>query len=294
MTTLKITHNAGFFSCFSKRLEAIVWFYNTYKRLPDVVDSTEQFALFKAQPSDNLIPLYFKEQSTTIEYTRPVSFHNDDQFSDYRTLDFVGLKPFIDKYFTPSDAVMDAVRFYEDTYKVDYENTCVVFYRGNDKFTETNVAGYEVFLKRAREFRQANPTVTFLVQTDETEFLEAFMNEFPGSITFAETPSMSKIASTIHDELPQHDRAEHGRTFYAAILVLARCKYLITHSGNGSLWAVLYRGNCEHVDQDFNNSWNYSRFSPYALWYTYKKYLKGIFSFLRIKKHSYWSVIESK
>ncbi len=288
MITLKITHNAGFFSCFSKRLEGIVWFFNTFKRLPDVVDSAEQFALFKSNPIDNLSSLYVKESDATIDYQPGIHFHNDDQFVDYRTLDFESLKPFINKYFTPGNAVMDAVTLYEQKYAIDYSNICAVFYRGNDKFTETKVASYDHFLSKAREFHQQHPTVKFLVQTDETEFLEAFMNEFPGSITFSETPSMSHTKSTIHDELPWDDRAEHGRTFFAAIIVLSRCKYIITHSGNGSLWTVLYRGNCENVYQDFNNSWNYNPLSPYALWYRYKRYFKKLF-----KKHSYWSVIES-
>lgn len=286
MNILKITHNAGFFSCFSKRLEGTVWYFNKYKCLPDSVDSTEQFSLFKSNPSDNLIPLYFKENNRTIKYTRKVYFHNDDQFSDYKKLDFEGLLPFIDKYFTPSDVVMDVVALYEKKYAIDYKNTCAVFYRGNDKFTETNVASYESFISKARVFKKEHPNIKFLVQTDETEFLEAFLREFPGSTTFQETPSMSKIKSTIHDQLPVEDRTEHGKTFFAAILALSKCNSIITHSGNGSLWCVLYRGNCENVYQDFNNSWNYG-FSLYSMWYAYKRYIKSLF-----KKHSYWSVLK--
>ena len=37
---LKITHNAGFFSCCSCRLSETVEFINSNKRLPDNVDSS--------------------------------------------------------------------------------------------------------------------------------------------------------------------------------------------------------------------------------------------------------------
>ncbi len=40
-------HNAGFFSCCSVKLTKIVEFINSNKRLPDNVDSSEQFSLYK-------------------------------------------------------------------------------------------------------------------------------------------------------------------------------------------------------------------------------------------------------
>ena len=44
---IKITHNAGFFSCCSVKLTEIVEFINSNKRLPDIVDSSEQFIVYK-------------------------------------------------------------------------------------------------------------------------------------------------------------------------------------------------------------------------------------------------------
>lgn len=288
MQILKITHNAGFFSCFSKRLEAIIWFFNKNKRLPYLVDSQDQFSLFKSSPVQNLIPLFFKENEIKIEYKQHLDFYNDMQFLRYEQLDFSGLRPFIEKYFSPSQEVERVVSEYEKKYHIDYHNTCVVFYRGNDKFTETKVAGYETFLSKAREFKLNNPTIKFLVQTDEAEFLEIFLKEFPNSLFFAETPVMSKKKSTIHDELPLDDRAEHGKTFFAAILALSKCRHIITHSGNGALWCVLYRGNMQNVQQYLNNSWSKNKLTWRNLWYKNKRHIKKIF-----KEVSYWQVRES-
>lgn len=43
MHIIKITHNAGFFSCCSVKLTKIVEFINLNKKLPDSVDSSAQF-----------------------------------------------------------------------------------------------------------------------------------------------------------------------------------------------------------------------------------------------------------
>lgn len=288
MTTVKIIHNAGLFSCFSKRLEGVVWFFNTNKNLPDQLDSSQQFSFYKSNPSDDISPLYFKENKMNIEYKRTVRFHNDEQFLAYKKLDFNGLQPFVEKYFSPSEHVEEVVSMYEKKYAIDYGNTCGVFYRGNDKFTETSVASHEIFISKAREVKKQNPTVTFLVQTDEAEFLEAFLDEFPGSVSFEEMTPMSKKNSFIAVELPLTERVEHGIHFFGAIILLSKCNSLITHSGNGSLWCVLYRGNAENIHQCLNNSWNTDGNDVYSVWYTYKRYIKSMF-----KKHSYWSIIKS-
>ncbi len=259
MKTLKIIHNAGFFSCHSKRLEGIVWFFNTYRFLPDRVDSSAQFSLYKSHPQDDLTSLYFKDSDgTTIPYDHHISFYNELQFSDYKTLDLVGLKSFIQKYFSPSEQVQSAMSLYEKKYHIEYSHTCGIFYRGNDKSTETSIASYDSFISQARVIQAQHPGINFLVQTDETEFLDAFKKEFPEAISIEEVPHMHKKNSAIHDELNTTERAEFGAHFFAALLMQARCQYLITHSGNCGLWAVLYRGNCTNVYQWLNNSWQRS------------------------------------
>ncbi len=278
MAILKITHNAGFFSCFSKKLEGVASFLYTYKQLPEQIDTTEQFALYKSDPADDLTGLYFKNNDVPVQYNHPVKFYSDMQFMDYRGIDFVGLKPFIEKYFSPSEHVLDTVLSYEKKYHIDYTNTCAVFYRGNDKSTETRIAPYEAFIAQAKKIKEQYPDITFLVQTDETEFLEAFTEEFPVVVRIEEIPHMNKKISTIHDELPTKARAEFGVDFFAATLVLSKCSHLITHSGNCGMWAVLYRGNCTNVYQWLNNSWDRSKVSRCSIWLKIecKKRLKKI------------------
>ena len=45
--------------------------------------------------------------------------------------------PLINKYFSPSDEINEIITTMKKKYSLDYENICVLFYRGNDKNRET-------------------------------------------------------------------------------------------------------------------------------------------------------------
>ncbi len=288
MNTLKITHDAGFFSCCSKRLEGIVWFFNKYKHLPDRVDSSEQFSFYRSGTIGDAASLYFTESGNSIQYVDPIVFYNDMQFLPYQRIDFTALQPFVQKYFSPTGQVQQAVLQYEQKYHIDYDNTCVVFYRGNDKGTETPIASYEIFITKAQEIKKEHPTVNFLIQTDEMEFVEAFLREFPGSIWFEEVPPISKQNSFIAAELASADQVAHGTYFLASILALSKCKYLIIHSGNGSLWCLLYRGNMTNVFQWLDGTWNSTAIGLSGLWQINKRHIKRF-----LRKPLGWHVIQS-
>ena len=49
---LKINHNAGFFSCCAVKLFSIVKFINSNKKLPDSIDSSQQFNWYKEKNYD--------------------------------------------------------------------------------------------------------------------------------------------------------------------------------------------------------------------------------------------------
>lgn len=254
---LKTIHNAGFFSCCTIRLMDIIHFFNKNNCVPDLVDSTEQFLHYKGEPGDDMIPLYFKQLSLDIPFKSEIELKDcmAFQFAPYKDLDFEALKPFINKYFTPSDRVLSSLANYEAKYNLDYSNLCAVFYRGNDKNREMKVSSYSYFIEKAKEIKKYNPEIKFLVQPDEPAFLEAFLDHFPESIYFEETPMCNNPDSCMVFELPMKERAEFGVNFFAALLALSKCNHVITHSGNCGLWAALYRGNPENIYQIFNDEW---------------------------------------
>lgn len=261
MNVLRTIHNAGFFSCCSIRLIDIMIYFNDNHGLPDMVDSSEQFMLYKTYATDNLIPLYFNiNEKIEIEYIgrKELTYAKEEpQFSDYRLIDFDNVKPFIDKYFTPSDYVLGRVKAFEEKYKLQYDNLCAVFYRGNDKFTETKIGSHEEFINQAIDIQRQTSNIKFLVLPDETEFLITFKDALGAEnvITFDETPSIRKQQTAVFYTIPQNERAEYGVNFFSAVLCASKCKHLVVHSGNGGCWAILYRGHADNVRQFLIYKW---------------------------------------
>ncbi len=254
--TLVVKHNAGFFSCATIRLIEIIKFFNLHKKLPDIVDSSEQFAFYKKDMSEDIVPAFFEPCSTPIEHTREIVITNEPgevSFGDYSKFHFSDVNPFINRYFHPSLEVQHMLSDYWVKYAIDPENTCAIFYRGNDKKKECELTPYQDFIDRAQMLLNDNPNIRFLVQPDETEFLEAFKAAFPGRcFYFKETPHMRKKDSAIFYELPPEKKTQHGQYFLAAVIAMSMCKHVISHSGNGSMWLCLYRGNCDNVHQFMN------------------------------------------
>lgn len=259
---LKINHNAGFFSCCTQRLRRIIDFYNENKFCP-LVDSSEQFLFYKINPNIDITDIFFEniidsniEISDRIFFTKlkdKIDCHSD-QFTDYRLLNFDKINPFVEKYFKISSVIERKIKFFEQKYNLNYDNLCTIFYRGNDKHTETIIGGYDEFIEKAKQIKLNNDSTKFLIQTDDELFLRAFLLDFPDSIYFNELPRIHDKNTTVHYQLPIHNRTNAAVDFLCATYIISKCDKIITHSGNCGLWAVLFRGNSEGVIQYLKNN----------------------------------------
>lgn len=250
------THNAGFFSCCSVKLNDIVDFINENKRLPEKVDSSEQFLGYKVNTDKDITYEYFKEYPQDVsEIAFPIYYHNMDQFRIYCNVDYSKLSPLIHRYFSPSDTVLNYMARLEEKYMLDYENLCVLFYRGNDKSTETRICNYEEYVIYAEKVRRHHPKIRFLIQSDETQFIQFFLKKYPNSIWFKdEVRHIPRCNNTVDFLL--RDNIDFFSKYYLAItIVMSRCKYIICGSGNCSIWILLYRGSCQGVFQNLNGNW---------------------------------------
>ena len=180
---IKIKHNAGFFSCCSVRLQEIVKFINSNKRLPDNVDSSEQFSWYKKNPNEDITFDYFEnyENVPDVNIIHPIDYMTAHQHKNYANLDYKCITQLIKKYFSPSAEINEIINNIEKKYNLLYENICVLFYRGNDKNRETIKCSYDEYLIYVNQLLQKNPKLVFLVQSDETEFIEFITNKFPNN-----------------------------------------------------------------------------------------------------------------
>jgi hypothetical protein len=87
-----------------------------------------------------------------------------------------------------------------------------------------------------------------LLLTDEPAVAIGFEAAFPKAvITINElaTPGGSLGAHTLDSKEPE----TQGQIFLAILSLVSKCKKVVTHTGNGALWEVLFRGSTEGLKQ---------------------------------------------
>lgn len=261
---LKLLHNGGFFSCCSTRLHDIIHYYNTHHKLPTSLDSSSQFLFYKPADrlNDDIAYDYFDknmENSYNINpYTALVNYHEKYQYSTYNDLHFSEICPFVTKYFYPSESISRLIMIMELKYIEDYDNTCVLFYRGNDKLTETQLCSYDDMITQAYIIKEHNPNIQFIIQSDETEFIERMLKEFPQAIYFKDEIRHIKKANTSVDIVFKDQNYKYSQYYLAITIMMSKCKYVICTSGNCSIWIALYRGNSHNIFQYLNGFWEYN------------------------------------
>ena len=250
---LKVTHSSGFFSCCTIKLHKIVEYFNRHEKLPEIVDSSEQFKWYRPCTTETYFTTW---GDLDITFKRRIDYVHHYQYSDYKTLDYKGLAPFIVKYFTPSSEIKGIMAEIEAKYPLDYANTCCLFYRGNDKAAETTLSSYSDYIVRAKAALQANPKTQFLVQSDETEFIETMVAEFPDRVVWFkdEIRHIRKSMTTV-DKVFKKDNVRFSKYYLAITLIMGKCPYIICGSGNCSIWIALLRGSAEGMQQFLKGSW---------------------------------------
>ena len=265
-STIVVTHNAGFFSCCSIRLEDIVQYFNTHNcHLPQHVDSTAQFEWYKPTSSDDDVTFqYFvhydehdNDDDTHAFPTHRVFHDHEDQFVNYQILSYADMTPFIRKYFTPSLPIYQLVESMELKYTVDYANTCVLFYRGNDKAKETMLCPYEDMFKEADAHVLRHPSSRLLIQSDETEFIHESLRRYPQHAFFFadEIRHMSRTRETSVDCTGRDCNAVYSKYYLAITVIMSRCRWILCTSGNCSIFMMYYREHAQDVRQYLNGEW---------------------------------------
>lgn len=246
-----LNHDGGFFSSCSVRLTKIIDFFNTHKCVPNTLNVSDQFKNYKTELNENIDKLCFKPTDTTsIDYKRDINHHWDYQFIPYTNLDYEGLAPFIRKYFTPSDNILNIAAAYKKQYDINFDKTVSVFYRGNDKHTETGIASYQDFIQQSDTIYKKDKDVTFFVQTDEIEFRNKFCSNFNNSFFIEEIPAIKTTPNApVHRVINNSSRTKLALDILAVTYIISKTKYIITHSGNCGIWAMLFRGNNKNVCQ---------------------------------------------
>ena len=256
--TLKIEHNWGFFSCCSVVIHYLADLINTSHARSVILDTSNSFSWYKKNETDgDIMPEYFKPYDhTELIDGDLLDFTHNHQYIDYTKLRFDQLNPIVQKYFTPNDTIEDIVKDIETRYGItDYNNICTIFYRGNDKCLEAKMCSYDEFIEKARLVESQRPGVRFLIQSDETEFLDRMSSEFKNSFYLKDDIRHINRAVDTVDRRYKESNNEYSKKYLAITLIMAKCKYVICPSGNCSLWIALFRKNANNFYQWYNGEW---------------------------------------
>lgn len=249
---LDVKHEGGFFSCCSVRLYYLILFFNKYKKLPEIFNTTGFYTWYKLNTTEDITFDYFNHYNngTDIIYTKNIDYHEAYQYKKYKDLDLESLSVFIKKYFTPNDNILNIQKNIENKYNIDYENTCVLFYRGNDKATETKLPVFDNYLKYANDIYSKNPNIKFLIQSDETNFLNFMSLKYPNNsfILKDEIRHIYKMNTTV-DKIKPETNYDYSLKYLAITLIMSKCKYVLCSTGNCSIWIVFFRNNTDNVTQ---------------------------------------------
>lgn len=248
-----ITHSTGFFSNCSVKLFEIISFLNYHKILPEQIDTTASWHLYRPKDrDDDLFFHYFKIPSeNNIEYQGFIENNLSDQFRNYKEINYSKIILFIDKYFRLHDEILDLSNRLKSKYNLERkENFCGVYYRGTDKAQETRVATYAEYFDKMKEIKN----LRFVLLSDDEYFLEEAKNLYPDSITFEENePSSSDMPC--HYIFKGDSNYAMAKNFLAMIYLISQFEHIICCNSNGSIWMTYFRGNANNISQYSNGVW---------------------------------------
>ena len=79
-------NTGGFFSECTFRIAWILNFFSNYRTLPDSIDSSQQFMLYKIDESEDITKKLFIDVNTQIQYEEDIDFYANYQFKEYNLL----------------------------------------------------------------------------------------------------------------------------------------------------------------------------------------------------------------
>jgi hypothetical protein len=243
---LYITHNAGFFSCTSVALNSIV------REPPLSVSARFGMRLYKPHLFSDPWSHYFMKPDLTnvklpkIDQSTPPPL--DWWWRKYSELPLSETQLYLLAYFRPSSRVLAKVEEVLDQFDLDYSKIIGVHYRGTDKAQELDTIEVDFYFHELDQILAIEPDHRILLQTDDYAIVGSFLRRYGDRVVIIDHPIKSSEGVGLH-YLGKRNPVEDTIQYLSIILILSKCDYLITHTGNGALWEVLYRGSDFRVTQ---------------------------------------------
>lgn len=253
---LVIKHHpsAGFFSCCSIKLSNIVNYYNKFNFFPEKINTDSLFNIYKTS-NKNIDSHFFQKNIENIDnfILNKVKEPGCSNISNYSLYDYKNLGYIINKYFKPTQKIINIKNKLISKYRIN-KNCTAVYYRGTDKYIEVKSVGFGIFKKKIDTIIQKGEKILLL--TDSKQFLNYMENMYgKEKIIFINENKVSYKNRGIHCENTRVENYKDIFYLFASLLIISESKNIICTSGNCSKWLALYRGNCNNFYQYVNNEW---------------------------------------
>lgn len=259
--------NYGFFSTFTLMLTSIMIVYKKFGVLVDNIDSKNCLYLLKKEIDldYDIYHRFFKinkniDDSLFIKDT-VVPFSPDDHHTVYKEEYVKYYKPFFDRYFTLSENTNAVYSNLKQKYNFDFENSISIVYRDTDKFTDFGGFNYVCaapYYRLAHNIKEKDRDCKVYIQTESNKVMSYFRNAI--SATFIEETGLVKEDDTAPLIHYKKDLLNWADNYISSLYLHAQSKYLITYTGNSSLFLYLKRGTTKNMYQEITFTKNYMDF----------------------------------
>jgi hypothetical protein len=163
-------------------------------------------------------------------------------------------------FFSPSQAVIKLANDMVISSGVSPERSIAVFYRGTDKSVDgVKFAPVDEYIRAANEILQKSPAhLEIIVQTDQEQVRDTILAHFGQRCRFFKDLPVTRGSAGIHQlkfgaELMM-SREDLAKRMIAITIILSKCAYVITSTGNVGAWIAIYRGTPSNLYQFDNNA----------------------------------------
>src|SRR5208282_1664933 len=247
---LEIIVESGFFALCTHTLQALTQSYPSETYFT-VNWPRQNLWRNNDQIGKNLFELYF-HPNRDVDLNSLVNISPVHQSLIYEDLNFEKLNPYIQNYFLPSDIVRAKQEEFVRKYDIEYENTIGLCYRGSDKWLEIAPIQPDFYVHEVRRLVTKDPSMRVLIQTDQQQIRDQFVKALGEHAFFLSELPVSSSPRPVH-HMSESERGisnfEWGTRFFAAVTILAKCRYTITHTGSVGLWTYLFRGTPRNACQ---------------------------------------------
>jgi hypothetical protein len=239
---LKLLHDAGFFSNCTVTLQSLTVLYPMEGYI-EVIWPTQNTWRDVDRSRENLFHEYFQPKHPSsakeMQFVPRFNYHGF-----YEDLHFKKLNTYIHNYFNPSSLVNNRIQQFVEKYHIRPEKTIGLCYRGTDKATEFPAVSPSCYLLEVQKLLKKYNDLRVLVQTDQKQVRDYFLAEIGSAAFYFEEMPVTCFSSAMHIITEKTiSNFELGVNLLAAVKILAQCEYLVSHTGNVSLWIFLYRGS---------------------------------------------------